>query len=238
MPAQHRRYMDRLPEGLPPEFPTEACLAASRRIRLERQLAYDRPVTLLWEAGELTLLPIRRAGPNLYAPFHFDGDTHPLDGELVLGDRDPLPLLVSKAVPDEDVARAWAYALLGLADATCFQLGLAEPAQGLRRQGASSTKTSRKRSLRTLPHRRTWPSNLKPIGRWAAHSGALVAGHRRRLNNGQTASPDANYRARMVGITLDPGETWVRPHPRGLPKSVEVRFAWHPLMATGTDRGS
>lgn len=72
-----------------------------------------------------------------------------------------------------------------------------------------------------------WPGNLEPIGRWTSYSGSFVAGHRRRLNDGQTASNEACDRARQVGITLRSRETWVRPHARGIPDGLEMRFRWN-----------
>jgi hypothetical protein len=59
------------------------------------------------------------------------------------------------------------------------------------------------------------------------YSGSFVAGHRRRLNEGRTASAEACDRARQVGIILHPHETWVRPHTRGIPEGIEMRFLWH-----------
>jgi hypothetical protein len=59
------------------------------------------------------------------------------------------------------------------------------------------------------------------------YSGSFVAGHRRRLNEGRTASAEACDRARQVGIILHPHETWVRPHTRGIPDGIQMRFLWH-----------
>jgi hypothetical protein len=69
--------------------------------------------------------------------------------------------------------------------------------------------------------------HLEPIGNWVRYSGAFVAGHRRRLTDGRRASKEARERARRVGITLRPYETWVRPHTRGVPDGLEMRFRWH-----------
>jgi hypothetical protein len=59
--AAARRRIDLLPDDLPPKL-IEACLDASRRIRLDRQVAYERPVVLEYDLGELTLLPIAGTG--------------------------------------------------------------------------------------------------------------------------------------------------------------------------------
>jgi hypothetical protein len=62
-------------------------LKASRRIRLERQVAYERPVVLQCDIGELTLLPIAGTVTRLFMPFRLGNGTQTLKGELVLGDR-------------------------------------------------------------------------------------------------------------------------------------------------------
>jgi hypothetical protein len=208
--AQQRR-IDHLPNGLAPEL-LDACVNASRRIRLERQVAYERPVILESAAGELTLLPITETETNLHLPFDLSRGTETLTGNLILGDRDPLPLLISEDTADEDAIVAWTCALLGFADATCIELESAEPTA--RHQPATrlphplSAVSQQLTSTRTLPRRPPWPRRLEPIGHWARYSGSFVAGHRRRLNDGHTASDRAHSRARQVGIILRPHETW------------------------------
>jgi hypothetical protein len=120
------RRMDRLPDELPTAL-IEACLNASRRIRLERQVAYERPVVLDCAVGELTLLPIARTGTRLLMPFGLGKGTETLKGQLVLEDRDPLPLLIDAGVADDDAVKAWTCALLGFADATCIEFESVEP---------------------------------------------------------------------------------------------------------------
>lgn len=66
-----RRRIDCLPNDLAPEL-RDACLDASRRIRLERQVAYERPVVLECDVGELTLLPIARTKSRLLMPFRLN----------------------------------------------------------------------------------------------------------------------------------------------------------------------
>ncbi len=228
--AAARRRIDHLPNGLALEL-IDACLDASRRIRLERQVAYERPVVLESEVGELTLLPIAGTETRLLMPFRLRKGTETLKGELVLGDRDPLPLLIGEGVADEDAITAWTCALLGFADATCIEF---EPVEPTARRGSarpqwppSSSVSQRRTSTRTLPRRRPWPRHLEPVGHWIRYRGSFVAGHRRRLNEGQTASAEARDHASQVGITLHPHETWVRPHTRGVPDGIEMRFLWH-----------
>lgn len=224
-----RRRIVQFPDDLAPEL-IDDCLDASRRIRLERQVAYERPVVLECDVGELTLLPIVGTEARLLMPFRLHNGMDRLQGELVLGDRDPLALLIGADVADEDAITAWTCALLGFADATCIEL---EPVESTVRRASAGRR--RPASLawhdrpapRTLPRRQPWPKYLEPIGHWVRYSGSFVAGHRRHLNVGQTASDEALDRARQVGITLRPHETWVRPHARGVPDDIEMRFRWH-----------
>ncbi len=228
--AAVRRRIHLLPDDLTPEL-IDACLDASRRIRLERQVAYERPVILECDLGELTLLPIAGTATRLLMPFRLSRGPETLNGELVLGDRDPLPLLISEDAADQDVITAWTCALLGFADATCIEL---EPVRSARKHGPARPRwhpssSAQRYSSRTqsLPRKRPWPAHLEPVGHWARYSGSFVAGHRRHLNDGQPASDEAHNRARQVGIILKANETWVRPHARGVPHSIEMRFLWH-----------
>ena len=227
--AAPQRRMDHLPDGLAPEL-IDACVDASRRIRLERQVAYERPVVLESHLGELTLLPITTAQTRLLLPFRLNRGMEALKGELLLGDRDPLPLLIGGDIADEDAIAAWTCALLGFADATCVEFVPAEPTtrrERARPRQPPSSASHRHSSTQTLPRRGPWPRHLEPVGHWIRYSGSFVPGHRRRLNDGQTASAEARDRAQQVGIILRSQETWVRPHTRGVPDGIEMRFLWH-----------
>lgn len=227
--AAARRRIVQFPDDLAPGL-IEACLDASRRIRLERQVAYERPVVLECDVGELTLLPIAGTESRLLMPFRLHSGMDRLHGELVLGDHDPLALLIGADVADENAITAWTFALLGFAAATCIEL---EPVESTVHRGSAGQKrlTSLAShdgpSLPTLPRKQPWPKHLQPIGRWVLYSGSFVAGHRRHLNVGQAASDEAHDRARRVGITLRTHETWVRPYARGVPDGIEMRFRWH-----------
>jgi hypothetical protein len=231
-PAVRRRIVQ-LPDDLAPEL-IDACLDASRRIRLDRQVTYERPVILESDVGELTLLPIAGPETRLLMPFRLRMGMDVLHGELVLGDRDPLALLIGTEIPDEAAITAWTCALLGFADATCIELAPVEPRvrRELEAQKRPSRGVSRDRmASQIVPRRQMWPENLEPVGRWVRFGGSFVAGHRRRLNDAQAASGEACDRARKVGITLGPHQTWVRPHTRGVPDDIEMRFRWHPSPA-------
>lgn len=172
------RRIDTLPGHLGPEL-TGACLNASRRIRLDRQVAYDRPVVLESSAGELTLLPIGATHTRLLMPFRLAKGTETLRGQLILGDRDPLPLLVGADVTDDEAVSAWAYALLGFADATCIELEARGPITHRlpTPERRPSSPVSGGHQTRTLPRRGPWPRQLEPVGHWIRYSGAFVAGH-------------------------------------------------------------
>lgn len=227
-PPVQRRF-DELPSDLAPEI-IAACLDASRRIRIERQVAYERPVILETDVGELTLMPIK-GEVRLVVPFGLRRGSETLTGELLLSDHDPLPLVTGEDVSDQDAVTAWVSALLGFADATCIDLDQAEPRarhEPATPQRRHSSSTPQPRSAaRALPRRQPWPTHLQPIGQWARYSSSFVAGHRRRLADGQAASDDARERAHRVGITLRPHETWVQAHTRGVPDNIEMRFRWH-----------
>jgi hypothetical protein len=227
--ADEPRRIDHLPDALDPEL-LAACLDASRRIRLERQVAYERPVILEFQAGKLTLLPIAGTGTRLLLPFHLNKGAEALEGRLLLNEVDPLPLLIGADVADEDAITAWTCALLGFADATCIQIEPIEQTERRDRRRTrwpASTTPRRQSSTLIVPRKRPWPSHLEPVGHWVQYSGSFVAGHRRHLHHGQTASDEARDRARQVGIVLRPNETWVQPHVRGVPEDIEMRFLWH-----------
>lgn len=226
-----RRRIDRLPDDVAPEL-ISACLEASRRIRLERQLDYgDAPVVLQSDAGELTLLPITGSESRLLVPFRLRKGTETLNGELVLGDRDPLPVWIGHGVAEKDAIAAWACALLGFAAATCIKLdpaGQASRGKSVSPRWRSRSPASQPRSSAlALPRRRRWPRDLEPVGRTIHYIDSLVVGHRRRLPDGWNATDEARDRARRIGILLNSHETWVQPHVRGLPDGIEMRFMWH-----------
>ena len=223
------RYIRRLPDYVPAEL-RAACIEASRRLRLERQVAYDRPVVLICSIGELTLLPVINNDRGFSLPFQFAFGSGTIRAQLVLVDRDPLPLEIGEDAALEDAVIGWTNALIGFADVTCIHLD--SPATRVlpgHRPTASSAASAAapRRTPRTTQAGHPWPSRLVPVGRWASYGGSLVAGHRRRLTAGRTASEEAHQRACQVGITLRPDETWVRPHARGIPDALEMRFQWH-----------
>jgi hypothetical protein len=87
--------------------------------------------------------------------FRLTKATATINGHLVLGDGDPLALLVDEEATDEDAITAWTTALLGFADATCIEVGSAEPAppreRSAQRRRASSSVRQRLSSAPSLP---------------------------------------------------------------------------------------
>jgi hypothetical protein len=80
---------------------TDAFLEASWKIRHQRQLAYERPIVLEYDYGELELFPIIRRGGVLSLTFRFDDGVDVVLGELLLLDRDPLPIVVPREIGNE-----------------------------------------------------------------------------------------------------------------------------------------
>lgn len=187
-------------------------------------------MVLVSDFGELALLPVIETGPTFSFPFRLVTSAKIIRAELVLSDTDPLSLRVGNDVALDDAVMAWISGLLGFADVTCIQFdSRTARTQRARREppGPASSIPVPRRPRQSAQGRHPWPGNLKPIGRWTRYSGSFVAGHRRRLNDGQTSSDEARQRARQVGITLQAHETWVRPHARGIPDDLEMRFHWH-----------
>jgi len=225
------QLIDQLPDDLSPEL-INACLDASRRIRLERQLDYgDTPVVLESDDSVLTLLPIAGTETRLFVPFRFIRGVTILSGELLLRNYDPLPVQISADVLFEDAIAAWTCALLGFADATCFALDSSEPTgrrDSPRPQRRSSPQGPHRRpTAPTMQSRSRWPDYLVPVGRTIHYVNSFVRGHRRRLPNGWTASDERRTDARRIGIILDAHETWVQAHARGMPEGAELHFIWH-----------
>ena len=152
---------------------------------------YDRPVILKFGICELTLLPIAGTETSLRMPFRLNEGTETLQGELLLRDCDPLPLVIGRSVAEEDVKTAWTCALLGFAAATCVELEPVEPTA--RREPPTprqppSPVSHRSSSTQTVPRKPSWPRFLEPVGDFVYYSGSFVPGHRRRLPDGWTAS--------------------------------------------------
>jgi len=239
------RRFDILPGSISPEL-REACIEASRRIRLERRTAFGRRIILEGGGCELMVEPVSRRKGRLQVPFAFSNDSHGEDaqvqGELALIGTDPLPVLITSDVSDSAAYAAWAYMLLGFAELTCNS---PEPAVRERRAELppsppwdhirSGHRRTAGESMRPL---RPWNASLDPAGPWYTAGGTYVAAHVSRLPFGREHSPEAAQFALQAGISLEQQETWVRDYIRGVPQDAEIRFRWRTPAELATSNGS
>jgi hypothetical protein len=210
-------------------------LQASARLRTARTHAFNRAVVLEAEGYEVQFEPIH-ARSGILVPFTYsESEGLKIAGALDLeSTSDPITMLVAGTPDEATVLRAWAAALLGYAALTCIQEPRA-PERGRAGGGGdrsiSPTAANHKRgSVPSGPgmrrQRTTFATALRPVGSTASYAASHVAGHRRQLKPGHRSSDAARAAARTHGIELRAGETWVRPHERGVPEDFVLRFAW------------
>jgi hypothetical protein len=224
--------LEHLPDALDPLL-GRAALSASARIRLHRNLAFDYPVTLEFFQRQVRLEPIRRL-TALEVPFAYRHGDNAFHGALrLLTPGDPLALAIYGSSDTELVGIAWALALCAYAELTCVEAPTVAP--GSRPVGSEpsavhrSFDSGRPTRPRSLPRPKfQYSASLTPSAETQVFLASYVAGHRRRLQPGQRHGHEAERHARAVGISLEPGETWVRPHRRGAPDLDELRFSWRP----------
>src|SRR5262249_1711663 len=156
----------------------EACLEASRDLRLRRTAAYSHPVKLFTDVCTATFWPVE-ADRTLSVRFavHFDAAVR-VDGHLHLrGTTDPLPAVFDGGSAAESEALAHAFALTGFAALTVLPEFAEPPSRTARRQSRGSPR--RPAANRVLPrqNRRRPPpgASLVPTGRTA--SAHWVVGH-------------------------------------------------------------
>jgi hypothetical protein len=231
-----------------PSLPSElvgAALQASARIRADLRV-FPCPVVLESATYQVRFEPIRRY-PRLLVPFSVRRRGE-LDIEAALdltSVADPIGVAFEDSADESQVIEAWPVALLAFADL------IGTHASGGREEAQTS---SRQRGLRLSDARRagmarrllgqtdrrlhsSMSSNvLKPVGETANHQGSFVVGHRRHLPPGQTCGDEARAAARVYGIDLAPGWTWVQPHERGIPEGFVLRHTWQmPSQLAGVD---
>ena len=212
-----------------------AALHGSEQIRAELRV-YPCPVLLIdsTTGTEIRFEPVR-THPRLLVPFAVcDAAGVRTRGALDLTVRAGLvPVAFGDSVDEAPVEEVWPLALLAFADLVgTGQRGSSveiERSAHQRRTGAPSD------APRALPKRRAagrgrrpveGSSALTPIGGTAGYRGAFVAGYRRHLPRGQSCGGEAREAARIYGIDLGSGWTWVQPHKRGLPETFVLRYAW------------
>ena len=228
------RVLASFPDMVGPEAEAAALAASpSERIRTKRTLAFGHVVVLRSNEDQVRFEPITSGGGPVEAPFTwFKAGAAPLRAALRLRTPgDPLAIAFNDGVDESDLARAWLVGLAGFAELTCVEI-TEPPDRRLDRPPRSTSPGSRsgRQSPPRRPHagarRSMFSAALRPIGATAHIAGSYVAGHRRRLRPGQRSSDEAKAAARAVGIELQQGETWVRPHARGLPEDAELQFSW------------
>lgn len=195
------------PDSTPVDL-ADAATAASRELRYSRTVEYGHPVLLRIRDGCLRFAPIGGERP-VRVRFECHLDDHHLAGALHLKSPwDPMALYVEEASSFPSMGIAWAMALIAYRDLTCLP-------------GHSRQET-------------VLPNNLSPTNRTQHLLASYVVGHRRHLPNGWSASDAAKAHARQIGIELSTGDTWVRPHARGMPADEELVFDWTPRLAVAT----
>jgi hypothetical protein len=229
---------------------------ASARIRADLRV-FPCPVVLESDEYQVRFEPIRRF-PRLLLPFRVLGpDELEIEAALDLTrTADPIAVAFEDSADEAAVIEAWPVALLAFADligdhASDNDEQVLEPNKerisrtAARRPGETPRRlTSTGQQARSISRSK----RLKPVGETANHQGTFVVGHRRHLPPGQSCKDDARAAARVYGIDLAPGWTWVQPHERGTPEGYVLRYVWQvppqlttreaaePAVGVGADR--
>jgi len=213
----------------------KAATAASTRLRTERTLAFGHPVLLSAPGYRLRFEPVTTRGRAVELPYSFqrDGGTAVNVALRLKAPNDPMAIRYTDGTDPNELVSAWAAGLAGFAELTC----VAAPSQTVERP---ALETRPERGPQATPRQAAprhpgnrdgglvLPVTLRPIGRTIAYAASYVAGHRRRLRQGQSSSAEARTAAAEAGIALREHETWVRPHARGMPDDAALEFAWRP----------
>lgn len=232
--SNFERSLTSFPPSLPPEL-AAAALDASTRIRADLRV-FPCPVVLESPNCEVRFEPIRRY-PRLLVPF---GVRSAREGAIeaaldLTSTADLIAVAFEESADEARVADAWPVALLAFADligthASAGTEGARTPARQRPRRPAAPRQEEMRSRLPTRTDRSSGlprsSSTLKPVGETAKHQGSFVIGHRRHLPPGQTCGDDARAAARVYGIDLSSGWTWVQPHERGIPAGFLLRYAW------------
>ncbi|MGE3795398.1 MAG: hypothetical protein AB7I38_15940 [Dehalococcoidia bacterium] len=219
--------IDEVPPGIVDALRAR-CLQASESIRLSRNAAYSNPVALKTPSYSIVLLPVREGDRGVpVVPYRFEAGELSVRGHLRLrASSDPLPIYA--LVPDDFrlTAELWAAVLLGYEVISVLRTSQRPDAarSSTRWEQGRRDRRGPRRGRTEIPRRREISEHLTAVGRAAvAH---WVVGHVRELSEGMRCSDDALREAQLVGIELAPGQTWVRPHARGLARDEELTFRW------------
>jgi hypothetical protein len=208
-------------------------LSASKAIRLERNAAFSHPVELRGDRISITFEPIEGDPPRLRVPFEVSLPRGRAgSGFIWLWTGDPLMLVFRQPPKRPDEGVVWAATLLAFADLTVWPDS--EPAQRTQtpHQGRQrwTPPTPRRRQLpqrRTISETTPWRSAGLNIEALRAN---MVVAHKRWLPDGREASAEKMREAAALGITLEPGQTWVTAHARGgnIGAPLKVSVIWEP----------
>jgi hypothetical protein len=234
-----RQTLTSLPSSLPVEL-ASAVLRASAQIRTEMRV-FPCPVVLVetTTTDQIRFEPIVLR-PRLLLPFTVS-DANGVRTEAALdltSTIGPIAVVFQDSADEARIIEVWPIALLAFADlifADATTTNNNETRTQARPRGDRPAVPRATDTLRSLPRqtggisgRRSTRSStaLKPIGETARYHGSFVAGYRRHLPPGHSCGDIARAAARVYGIELSDGWTWVKPHKRGLPDDFVLRYAW------------
>jgi hypothetical protein len=227
-PPAGRRVFRELPESLPVAI-RDLALEASEQLRTRRNLVFGHAVELHYADATIRFNPLQQGSPHVEVPVRWSHWSEDATAELRLsGAHDPLHLGFRGLDDESAVVRGWLVALIGYARIVCREdlIDLVRPhARAPMYVRSASSGRPKPRTVTASP-RAALPGGLKPVGQTARWMATYVAGHRRRLQRGHQASREARARAARVGIVLRPGETWVSPFVRGVPRDAVIQFQW------------
>jgi hypothetical protein len=234
LPARGLRVLLDLPPDVAPEM-RELAQVATTLIRDDRSVTFGHTVELRIDGTVIEFLPVSDERGPVEAPFKYrHGDVEVEAALRLRSPGDVLAIAVDSNITDPDIGQAWVVALAAFADLCCSQQtptraqAEASPSSNRRARDArtQSTAVTLRRYGKVVVGEAVQPSPAT-----AALLASYVVGHRRRLRHGHEATQDAKRAAQAVGIALQARETWVRPHLRGAPDDIVLRFAWRPPTA-------
>jgi hypothetical protein len=237
--TSHGSVLKAFPESVADEIHA-AAMEASKDLRENRHLVFGHPVLIESGGRRIRFDPLETRQRALQAPFRYVGSRGAVVGALRLRTpNDPLALALADGDDPKLIGEAWSLALVAYRELTCVEPDdaarvldstLFDRRSRRRSPGARGepTKHARHRGQMESPlnSRLQFSPRLIPTVETRGYLASYVAGHRRRLVEGQEASVDARRRAEEVGIRLRDAETWVRPHARGLPSDAILQFTW------------
>lgn len=216
------------PESLAPAV-SAAGTKASEQLRTARKLVCAHAVSVAIGRTTVTFRPLERHGEAIDVPVAFDTVGGTFDFRLRLSaSTDPAPIVVDSTADLDALAPRWALALAAFAALTCRA---SLPTTSTTHQHSAGQTSQASGRGRTPSSARSGPApgqtgTLVPAGQTRSWLRSYVVGHPRRLRPGHNAGRDAVARAKALGITLGPDETWVSPHARGLADDAVLEFAW------------